>query len=78
MALKLTASIWQEGEQFVSLCPELGVSSCGDNPTHALAMLQEAVELYLDNAKELNIIDDLELTLSSKPKFQTTFEVESI
>ncbi len=55
MSVKLTASIWQEGKQYVSLCPELGVSSCGKNPEDALRMLKEAVELYVVTAKQLNI-----------------------
>jgi len=32
MSIKLSATIWQEGKQFVSLCLELGVASCGENP----------------------------------------------
>ncbi len=55
MSVKLTATIWQEGKQYVSLCPELGVSSFGPDPEEALSMLQEAVELYIENAKELGI-----------------------
>ena len=45
----LTATIWSEGASYVSVCPELGVASCGDSPEHALVMLREAVELYLEN-----------------------------
>ena len=26
----LTATVWQEDDQYVSRCPELGVASCGD------------------------------------------------
>ncbi len=78
MSVKLTASIWQEGKQYVSLCPELGVSSCGKNPEDALRMLQEAVELYLENAKELDMLDELTETLTSPIRFQTTFEVELV
>jgi predicted RNase H-like HicB family nuclease len=52
---QLTATVWQEGEQYVSRCPELGVASCGDTPDHALNELQEAVELYLENAKALGL-----------------------
>lgn len=49
----LTATIWQEEDAYVSFCPELGVASCGDSPDDALAMLKEAVELYLENARKL-------------------------
>jgi len=76
MSVKLTASIWQEGEKYVSLCPELGVSSFGISPDVALRMLREAVELYLENAKQLGIIDELSEILHSPLRFQTTFEVD--
>lgn len=49
----LTAVIWPEGKQYVSRCPELGVASYGKTPTAARRALQEAVELYLANAKAL-------------------------
>ncbi len=49
----LTAAIWREDNEYVSLCPELGVASSGDSPDEALRMLKEAVELYLENARQL-------------------------
>jgi predicted RNase H-like HicB family nuclease len=51
----LTATIWKEESSYVSLCSELGVASCGNNPGEALEMLKEAVELYLVNAQQLGI-----------------------
>ncbi|OGL43004.1 MAG: hypothetical protein A2042_01160 [Candidatus Schekmanbacteria bacterium GWA2_38_11] len=73
--LKLTAVIWQEDVAFVSKCPELGVASCGDTPQEALHNLKEAVELYLENAKAIGIYKDLKLTLKTKEKYTSTFEV---
>ena len=55
--LDLTAVIWQEGDDFVSLCPELGVSSCGSSLEEATSMLKEAVDLYLETARELDMLD---------------------
>ena len=55
--LDLTAVIWREGEDFVSLCPELGVLSCGETLEEATAMLKEAVDLFLENARELDMLD---------------------
>lgn len=60
----------------MSLCPELGVSSCGESPMKALEMLKEAVELYLEAAKDLGILPDFSEMLSSSVKFQATFEVD--
>ncbi|RLI74693.1 type II toxin-antitoxin system HicB family antitoxin [Archaeoglobales archaeon] len=70
----LTALVWKEGNQYVSKCPELEVASCGDTLEEALENLKEAVELYIENAKELGILED-ELEAVFSKKFITTFEV---
>ena len=44
--LRLTALVWQEGEEFVSLCPEVDVASFGVTIDEALAMLREALEVH--------------------------------
>lgn len=72
--LILTSIIWREGDVYVSKCPELEVSSCGDTPEEALKNLKEAVELYLENAKELGMMEDIEVVFASD-KFITSFEV---
>ena len=71
----LTATVWQEGDQYVSRCPELGVASCGDTLDQALEALREAVELYLENAKELGMLTDLEATLAAPHRFCSALEV---
>ena len=67
--LDYTGVIWKEAEGYVSKCPELGVASCGDSFDEALGNLREAVELYLENAQELGMMDDVEESLSTKEKF---------
>ena len=69
-----TAVVWKETDVYVSKCPELGVASCGDSFDEAIRNLKEAVELYLENAKELDIIDEVEESLSSKEKFTAHLE----
>ncbi|HEA67050.1 MAG TPA: type II toxin-antitoxin system HicB family antitoxin [Desulfobacterales bacterium] len=69
-----TAVVWKETEGYVSRCPELGVASCGDSFEDAVFNLREAVELYLENAKELNILDDFAESLRSKEKYAAHFE----
>jgi len=49
-----TAVVWKEEKGFVSKCTELSVASCGDTFEEAVDNLKEAVELYIENAKELN------------------------
>jgi predicted RNase H-like HicB family nuclease len=53
----LTATIEKEEGAFVSRYPELGVASFGSTPKEALENLKEALELYLENAEELGLID---------------------
>jgi predicted RNase H-like HicB family nuclease len=71
----LTATLWRERETYVSLCPELDVSSCGDSPDEAIEMLREAVELYLANARALGIWEDVAAAIKDKQRFSTTIEV---
>lgn len=42
--------VYQEGKYFVSQCLNVDVSSFGENEQQALANLQEALELYLEDA----------------------------
>ena len=72
---KYTAVVWKESSGFVSKCPELGVASCGDTFEEAAANLKEAVELYIENAKELDLMEDIEESLTVKGKFTGSFEL---
>lgn len=69
-----TAVVWKETEGYVSKCPELGLASCGDSFDEAVANLREAVDLYLENAKELDMIEELEESLTTKEKFTAHLE----
>jgi len=58
--IDISAKVWEgeeEKEAYVSKCPELEVASWGRTPAEALRCLKEAVELYLENAEELGIIN---------------------
>ena len=69
-----TAVVWKERKGFVSKCPELGVASCGDTFEEAVNNIKEAVELYIENAKELNMLEDIEESL----KFQEELYCQSL
>jgi len=71
----LTAVIWKEGKKYVSKCPELGVASYGSTPEKARAALEEAVELYMANAKKLRLFEDVEPSLSSETRYTTPLEI---
>jgi predicted RNase H-like HicB family nuclease len=47
--ITLTASLTPEEGGYVARCMELGVTTEGDTIEEALAMLREAVELYLED-----------------------------
>ena len=57
--LDYTIVVWKEDEGYVSKCPELGVASCGDSISEATESLKEAVDLYLENAEALGLIEDI-------------------
>ena len=53
----LTGTVEREEDQFVSFCPELGVSSCGDTVEEALDNLGDALEVHLNALEELGEIE---------------------
>ena len=71
----LTAVIWKEGRQYVSKCTELGVSSYGASPEKAHSALEEAVALYLSNAKKLGSLDDVKPALSSNTRYTAPLNI---
>ncbi len=74
----LTAVIWKEGKKYVSKCPELGVASYGSTTETAREALEEAVELYLTNAKKLHLLDDIKPSLMSETRYTTGFEIAAV
>ena len=50
--ITLIATIEREDRQFVSYCPQLGVSSCGDSVEEAYDNLKDAVAVYLSALEE--------------------------
>ena len=52
---KLTAMISKEDDIYVSLCPEYDIASQGESVDNAMAMLKEAIELFLEYADETEI-----------------------
>jgi predicted RNase H-like HicB family nuclease len=52
MKIEFTSQVFKEGRMFVAHTPELDISSCATTKTKALANLQEAVRLFLDEAEQ--------------------------
>ena len=48
---------FKEGEVYVSLCPELNVSSFGDTIDEAKASLKEAVEAFIEECEVMETLE---------------------
>ncbi len=47
--IDLKSVIWKEGNYYISQCLDVDVSSFGKTKKEALAMLQDALELYFED-----------------------------
>jgi predicted RNase H-like HicB family nuclease len=70
-----TASIWEEDGAWVARCAELGVASAGDTAEEALENLREAVELYVENAQKLDMLDEVTEPARAAHRFTSSFEI---
>ncbi len=59
MNLIFNSIIKKEKGGYVTFCPGFGVYSQGETIEEAKANLTEAVELYLESAKELGILEEV-------------------
>jgi predicted RNase H-like HicB family nuclease len=76
----LTVVVKEEAEGgYSSICPELDVASQGETIEEAIANAKEAVELYLESAKELKVMDEVYEKLGvSKSEAQKTIIVPRV
>ena len=51
--------VFKEGNTYIAYTPQLDLSSCGDTPQEARRMLQEAVELFLEEAERMGTLEDI-------------------
>jgi len=51
--------IFKEDETYVAYCPELDISSCGNNVEHSKEMLKTAVKLFLEEAEKMGTLEDI-------------------
>jgi predicted RNase H-like HicB family nuclease len=57
MQIPYTSQLFEEDDQVVAVCPELNVSSFGDTIDEALASLQEAVSLFLEECQAMGTLE---------------------
>jgi predicted RNase H-like HicB family nuclease len=74
---RLSAVFWKEGRQVVGKCTELNVSSFGRNMEEARSRLEEAVDLYIENAKVLGLLDDVWEALLAEDRYTTIIEISA-
>jgi len=53
------AEFFQEGDVYIGLCPELNVSSFGEDIEDAKQSLREAVEGFLETCEEMGTLEEI-------------------
>jgi predicted RNase H-like HicB family nuclease len=51
--------VFKEDTAYVSYCPELDISSCGNTLEEAKEMLKTAVRLFLEEAGKMGTLNDI-------------------
>ncbi len=51
--------VFKEDQAYVAYCPELDISSCGDNVDHVKEMLKTAVKLFIEEAEKMGTLEDI-------------------
>jgi predicted RNase H-like HicB family nuclease len=59
MKIKLTEELWKEGNMYVSYCPELDITSCGDSIEQAKKNLMEVILINFEEAQKMGTFDRL-------------------
>jgi len=57
--LEFNAEIFKEGDVYVGLCPELNVSSFGDDVDDAKRSLQEAVLAFIEECDKMGTLKEV-------------------
>jgi len=57
--IEYRVEVFEEGDQYVGLCPELNVSSFGDSADEAEASLREAVRLFIEVCKDMGTLQEV-------------------
>ena len=55
----LTVVVKEEDKGYSVVCPELNVASQGETFEESISNIKEALELYIESAEELGILDEV-------------------
>lgn len=67
MNWKLRCSVEKDGEWYASYCEDLGIASQGETVQEAKKNLEEAVEMFFEDASPLEILSHLGLLEAESP-----------
>ena len=59
MNLSIRVEIFKEDDVYVALSPELNVSSFGETIAEAKESIKEAIEVFLEECREMGTLDDV-------------------
>ena len=59
LQIEFDGIVFKEGETYVSYCPKLDVSSCGNTVDEARSNLKTAVRLFLEEAEKMETLQDI-------------------
>ena len=66
--------VFKEDTTYISYCPELDISSCGNSVEHAKEMLKTAVKLFLEEAEKLGTVENVFKGLAYKGDFSRSIQ----
>ena len=58
-SMEFDTIFFKEGSTVVAYCPELDVSSCGNDIEQARANLKTAVRLFVEEAQKMGTLEDI-------------------
>ncbi|MCY3899917.1 MAG: type II toxin-antitoxin system HicB family antitoxin [Caldilineaceae bacterium] len=67
MIWKLKCSVEKDGEWYASYCEDLGIASQGETVQEAKKNLEEAVEMFFEDASPIEILNHLGLLEAESP-----------
>ena len=57
--ISLEIKVFKDGDAYVALCPELNVSSFGDDIENAKVSLREALEAFLEECEAMGTLQEV-------------------
>jgi len=60
MKIRLTEEIWKEGDMYVSYCPELDISSCGEDVQQAKNNLYETIHINIEETQRMGTFEQIQ------------------